>query len=238
MTRTGGSGCAFVFTCEHGGNRIPARYRSYFVGQQAQLDSHRGFDAGALTLAQDFARRFDAPLIAARTSRLLIDLNRSHGHRALYSEALLHAPARLREEVFERYYRPYRDLVTHQIEQSLKRVRCVVHISVHSFTPELNGVVRDADVGLLYDPGRGLEKALLSVWQPALRQALATMTIRRNYPYAGKSDGFTTALRARFDAAAYAGIEIEINQKHVQGDAAGWASLRKKLVTASALALK
>ena len=35
----------------------------------------------------------------------------------------------------------------------MSRGRRVIHISSHSFTPELNGKVRRADVGLLYDPG-------------------------------------------------------------------------------------
>ena len=40
-----------VLTCEHGGNRIPAAYAAYFQSAGAVLDSHRGFDAGALAVA-------------------------------------------------------------------------------------------------------------------------------------------------------------------------------------------
>ena len=40
--------------------------------------------------------------------------------------------------------------------------------------------------------------------------------MRRNYPYQGRGDGLTRYLRARFDDAAYCGIELEINQKHVR----------------------
>lgn len=38
-----------VITCEHGGNRIPVPYDDPFRTRQAALDSHRGFDPGALT---------------------------------------------------------------------------------------------------------------------------------------------------------------------------------------------
>ena len=42
----------YLITCEHGGNRIPPRYRDLFAGCEALLQSHRGYDPGALTLAR------------------------------------------------------------------------------------------------------------------------------------------------------------------------------------------
>ena len=38
-------------------------------------------------MARDLARAFGAPLFSSTISRLLVDLNRSIGHRALYSAA-------------------------------------------------------------------------------------------------------------------------------------------------------
>ena len=75
----------FLVTCEHGGNRIPRRYAKAFAAHRALLDSHRGWDAGALALARQLAKALDAPLIRSETSRLLVDLNRSEHHRALFS---------------------------------------------------------------------------------------------------------------------------------------------------------
>jgi predicted N-formylglutamate amidohydrolase len=75
----------FVITRDHGGNRIRAPYGSLFQRQRALLDSHRGYDAGALIMAKALARTFGAPAVAATTSRLLIDLNRSFGHPQLLS---------------------------------------------------------------------------------------------------------------------------------------------------------
>ena len=37
-----------VITCEHGGNRIPAPYRTCFAAVRRLPDSHRGYDPGAL----------------------------------------------------------------------------------------------------------------------------------------------------------------------------------------------
>ncbi|MEN9581780.1 MAG: hypothetical protein RJA70_4789, partial [Pseudomonadota bacterium] len=36
--------------------------------------------------------------------------------------------------------------------------------------------------------------------------------LRRKYPYLGKADGLTTALRREFAPAAYLGLELEVNQ--------------------------
>lgn len=227
---------ALVFSCEHGGNRIPARYRSYFVGCESQLASHQGYDAGALVLARDFAQALKCKLFAATISRLLIDLNRSRGHRDLYSKVLRSAPQFVRTEIFEAYYRPYRDCVTQEIAMLIAQSRRVVHVSVHSFAPRLRGVVRNVDVGLLYDPSRRTEKAFVVAWQQALRVAMPTMTIRRNYPYAGKADGLTTALRRIYDDRVYAGIEIEINQKHVMTAPKDWRAFRASLVETTCVA--
>ena len=77
-----------VITCEHGGNRIPRPYRDLFQAHQALLDTHRGFDPGALIMARELATAFAAPLVASTVSRLLVDLNRSIGHPRLHYEAI------------------------------------------------------------------------------------------------------------------------------------------------------
>ena len=59
----------FVITCEHGGNRIPAPYRDLFHARQTLLDSHRGYDPGALIMARVLATAFAAPLVASTVSR-------------------------------------------------------------------------------------------------------------------------------------------------------------------------
>jgi predicted N-formylglutamate amidohydrolase len=93
----------------------------------------------------------------------------------------------------------------------------VLHVAVHSFAPELNGVVRHADVGLLYDPARRGESAFCHRWADALRQEVPTLRVRANYPYRGTADGLTTFLRGRFGAGRYWGVELEVNQKHFIG---------------------
>jgi predicted N-formylglutamate amidohydrolase len=219
-----------LVTCEHGGNRIPAPYRALFGDQRALLDSHRGYDAGALVMARALARAFGAPQVTSTVSRLLIDLNRSIGHPQLFSAATRSAPPKLRAKIIERYYRPYRVQVERLVRQLLLRARQVIHISSHSFTPELDGQVRRADVGFLYDSGRRGEAELCARWKASLAALAPDLRIRRNYPYAGSGDGLASHLRLRFPHDRYVGIELEINQSIVFAAGRRWKALRCALI--------
>lgn len=224
---------AFVISCEHGGKRIPPRWRPLFSAHAALLASHRGYDKGALRMARELAAAFNAPLFAATVSRLLIELNRSPGHPRLYSDITRGLPDRERRDIFDTCYLPYRRAVEECIAGFVAQGRRVIHVSAHSFTPELDGEVRNADVGLLYDPKRPGERELCRRWRAALLQAAPAWRVRMNYPYAGSADGFTTWLRRRFGPGQYVGIELEINQKHVaSGAGSDWPGLRAALIAA------
>lgn len=219
-----------LITCEHGGNRVPGAWASLFAGHDELLASHRGWDPGALPLARELARKLEAPLYFATVSRLIIDLNRSVGHPRLYGPSTRPLPRAERERILARHYLPYRQRVEAHIRQALAPGRRVVHISSHSFTPELDGEVRHADVGLLYDPASPGEANLAHRWQVALKSAAPDLRVRRNYPYTGTSDGFTAYLRQCFGADGYVGIELEVNQKYALAGGPPWRRLRTLLV--------
>ena len=210
---------AVIVSCEHGGRRVPDEYRALFDGAAAQsaLDSHRAFDDGAADVARALAARVGAPLFVADTTRLVVDLNRSLGHPRLFSELTRGLDEDARARIVERYYRPYRDAVERAVGAAARRGP-VLHVSAHTFTPVLDGLERRADVGLLFDPRRAGEARFAAAWRDALRAALPAGTVvRRNFPYRGVSDGFTTWLRKRFAADAYRGLELEVNQRRVGG---------------------
>lgn len=230
MTARGAGTDAFIVTCEHGGNRIPATCRPLFRRHRALLATHRGYDPGALLMARDLAGALDAPLISSTVSRLVVDLNRSVGHPRLFFAATADAPAALRAAILARHYHPYRAEVEQLVARRVARGKRVIHISSHSFTPELDGHVRTADVGLLYHPGRRGEAALAARWKAALARSAPALRVRRNYPYAGKGDGLTQHLRRRFPADAYVGIELEVNQRIVFAAGRPWKALRGTLI--------
>ncbi len=216
----------FLVTCEHGGNRIPPAYLSLFRSHITLLNSHYGYDPGALTMARSLARALNAPMVSALVSRLLIDLNRPAGHPRLYSEITRNLPADTRVEIATLYHRPYQDEVERLVGESVARGRRVIHISSHSFTGELNGMVRHCDVGLLYHPGRIGEAALCARWKEELAEIAPEFRVRRNYPYQGKSAGLTAQLRLKHPANTYIGVELEINQAIVCGAGQSWSRLR------------
>jgi len=228
---------ALIVSCEHGGREVPAAYAGLFEGHASLLDSHRGWDPGALLLARQMAKAFGADLVGSRTTRLLVDLNRSVGHRQLFSELSRVLTRSERREVVTRFYRPHRDAIEGEIARRIAARRPVLHVASHSFTPVLDGEVRAADVGFLYDPRRPSEVNLAQRWLDELAGRAPALRLRRNYPYRGRGDGLATLLRRRFPDAAYAGIELEVNQRFVAQGGTAWARLRADLTAALAAAM-
>ena len=224
------AGRLVLVTCEHGGNRVPSDLAHHFRGMRRALDSHRGYDPGALVMARALARALQAPLVASTTTRLVVDLNRSISHAGAWSRATRALPDPMREQIVQRHYAPYRDGVEALVAAARDARREVVHFSSHSFTPVLDGHVRQADVGLLYDPSRPRESALCATIKAELHARAPSLRIRRNYPYAGTSDGLTTSLRKSYDDGQYAGIELELNQAIVAREPASWRWLRNALI--------
>jgi predicted N-formylglutamate amidohydrolase len=201
-----------LLTCEHGGNEIPEEYQKYFKNAGNVLQSHRGYDPGAMDLFYLLRELADFSYYS-KTSRLLIELNRSLHHPRFFSEFTKNISSTEKNDIIEGFYLPYRNLVEKWISETLKKGEKVLHISVHSFSPELNGNVRNADIGLLFDPSKTEEKKYCKILKKQLLLTGPQFRVRFNYPYLGKADGFTTYLRKKFPR-NYSGIELEINQKY------------------------
>lgn len=195
-----------LVTCEHGGNAVPAEYADLFAGAADVLESHRGHDPGALLVALQLAEACAAPIIISRTTRLLVELNRSPHSPELFSEFTRDLTDEVRARIVAGHYTPYR----RQVER-LARIAPTLHVSMHSFTDVFHGVRRELDVGVLFDPGRPAEAA----FGRRLMQLLASDTpliVHENQPYLGTDDGLTTYLRTQLPDTQYAGIEIELRQ--------------------------
>tara|TARA_R110002073_G_scaffold40547_6_gene115385 strand:+ start:45724 stop:46416 length:693 start_codon:yes stop_codon:yes gene_type:complete len=204
-----------LVTCEHGGNDIPAEYKKYFIEKDA-LKTHRGYDLGAINLFNYLAPLSDASFYST-TSRLLVELNRSLFHKQLFSEFTKGISKDEKAEILKQYYIPYRSAVEHKIAAYIAAKQQVFHLSIHSFTPQLNEKKRNCDIGLLYDSTKNPEQQFCKNFKAALLKQNPNLNVRSNYPYLGKADGFTTFLRKLFPT-NYLGVEIEINQKFVSNE--------------------
>lgn len=204
-----------VVSCEHAGNDIPPDHAALFVSPEARraLESHRGWDPGSLEVAEGLAPVVDAPLVVQRVSRLLVECNRSLDHPRLFSEFSRRLSDTQRAEVVERYWREHREQVRTTVRSAIAGAT-VVHVGVHTFTPEWKGRRRATDVGLLHDPRRPAEAGLVRRWRRAMTASpdLGGLAIHLNRPYRGWTDGLTTTLRAELPGSCYLGIELEVSQ--------------------------
>ena len=226
----------WLVSCEHGGNRVPKEFAPRFAAAADVLATHRGYDLGALEVARAFGRRLGVTPLTATTTRLVVDLNRSPGNRNVFSAYTRSLTAAERAAALAEHYWPYRTAVEQAVAGAVAAGEAALHVSAHSFTPELRGEVRNCDVGFLYDPrGRG-EVQFVEAWYAALSAAAPELVLRRNYPYRGVSDALVTHLRRRYAKRGYVGMELELNQKHVGSH--GWrglvAVLAATLATAAA----
>ncbi|TWU38427.1 N-formylglutamate amidohydrolase [Novipirellula artificiosorum] len=199
------------------------------------LRSHRGYDPGAweasiqvaLGLFPDSAEesmlavdpndfgvfRQERPhctWLASKTTRLLVDLNRSSDASDVFSKFTGPLAAAERDELLASWHRPYRDAVEAEVARRIECHRCVVHLSIHTFTPRIAGRWRPIDVGLLFDPARTGEATFCEAWKVACSPISTKLRVAYNQPYLGTDDGLTTHLRGCFGDASYLGIEVEI----------------------------
>lgn len=204
-----------LITCEHGGYEIPGPYCHLFTGAEETLRSHRGWDLGALDLAQSLGADLAAPVIFSTTCRLLVELNRSLDQPDLFSEFTGDLQPDEKRRLLDDHYHPYRNSVRSALTRAIGGGERALHLSIHSFTPRLGDEVRAVEAGILFDPARPAEAALAEWWLPRLRAR--GLDARPNEPYKGTDDGLTTALRAELGARAYAGLELEVRSDLLTG---------------------
>ena len=196
-----------MLTCEHASNCLPAVFKKAVPADV--LKTHRAYDIGA---AQVFRKlvKFAKPEFSCegKYSRLFVDLNRTITNKSAFSDFLRNNESAKTQATA--YWNEYRTAIEKFVKANAKKE--IVHLGIHSFTPVLNGKVRNADIGILYDPSRPQERAYANVIKAEIKRLHPEMKVRFNYPYKGTSDGLTTTLRKKFGP-RYAGLEIEINQK-------------------------
>ena len=184
-----GSG-QYVIVCEHASNFIPEDLDDLGL-LVPQLASHIAWDAGALGVARILSNELDAPLVAAKTSRLVYDCNRAPGVKSAVVEESdgiiisgnvgITDEDRLARE--NRIYQPFatslRDCLAHRDANG----QTSTIVTVHSFTPILNGVKRYLDLGVLHDTDRRLADQIM-----AIAHLDGTLRVRRNEPYSAEDD--------------------------------------------------
>ncbi len=201
-----------LITCEHAGNKIPRKFMKYFSSEYSVLNTHKAYDIGASIIFNKLSPLADFSL-STPISRLLIEANRSIHSKKLFSKFTRDLIDSQKDEIVNKYYNPYR-LTIEQFVRDKCNHKKLWHLSIHTFTPVLNNKKRIADIGILFNPKSKLEKEISRLLKSSFQKSFPEFVIKFNYPYLGKSDGFTTYLREKYNYKKYAGIELEINQKY------------------------
>jgi predicted N-formylglutamate amidohydrolase len=205
-----------VLICEHASNRIPDAYLGLGLSE-VQRRMHIAWDPGALEVATDLAQRLDAPLVYARYSRLLLDLNRAPGAAdaiALSSEDIPipgnHGIGAAEQQLRQRQiYQPFHAAIDALLERRLRAGVPTAVVSIHSFTPVYRGQPRPWQVGVIAQHDRRLADGLLA----ALRRE-SGLCVGDNQPYA-PADGVYHTIERHGEARRLPCVMIEIRQDHL-----------------------
>jgi predicted N-formylglutamate amidohydrolase len=216
----------FLLICDHASRKFPSVLGS--LGLDASvLERHIAWDIGAADVARHLSRRFDAPLVLAGYSRLVIDLNRTlddptsiaqesdgveiPGNRKLDPAA--------RAERAQALFHPYHGAIEARLDAFSAQGRVPAVISIHSFTPTMNGFARPWHIGVLWDRDPRIAEPLLE----ALKREPGAV-IGDNEPYSAREpNGYSADHHAA--RCGYPHIEIEIRQDLIDSSerAAVWA---------------
>ncbi|TXC85144.1 N-formylglutamate amidohydrolase [Luteibaculum oceani] len=197
-----------IISCEHYSNELPHEFSNLFAQNEKVAETHRAYDIGAKLIFSGLQKLAFASFYYPY-SRLLIEVNRSLHHPKLFSEFSKKLDKQTRKNLINSYYLPYRNKVEKACWGQIVEGKEFLHLSVHSFTPVLGNEIRNADIGLLYDPKNPIEREFAKKFKESIRAIDPNLKVRFNYPYLGTADGFTTYLRKKLGP-KYAGIELEV----------------------------
>ena len=217
----------FVFACDHAGRRVPRALGDLGLAPE-HFERHIAYDIGIEPVARKLAAAFDAPLVAQRYSRLVIDCNRpthvpasiptiSEATPIPGNEGL--APA-AREARIAALFRPYHDTLEGILEARATAGIPTILIAMHSFTPVYNGASRPWRLGLLYDRDARLAGAMLRILNDD-----AAPYIGDKLPYAvSEESDYTLPVHGERRGLLHAGLEIRQDQIGERRGQAAWAT--------------
>jgi len=179
------------------------------------LQSQAGWDHGAFDIASRLSDAVGVPVHAGAFTRMFVDLNRAADHADVIPAVCYGAPvpgnvhlsAGDRQARLDLFHAPYWQAIRRDVQARLVDCGEVLHLSSHSFAPELDPQNRTFDVGVLYDPTHDYEAELAEKLMFQLRGA--GIDVRANQPYSGTGPAVCTSLREELRGQRYAGIEIE-----------------------------
>jgi predicted N-formylglutamate amidohydrolase len=199
-----------LLVCDHASRLLPAALGNMGLDPFA-LRCHLALDIGAAALTGRLANKLSLTAVLCQYSRLVVDCNRQlmdpgaflefgdgvvvTGNRNLHA-----ADKKIRADEI---YWPYHNAVASQVERLLAAGQPPVFVSLHSFTPVINGQYRPWEVGVLWDTDRATAEIFIQDFRAA------GFHVGDNEPYSGKSpQDFTVDHHAESIGLPHVGVEI------------------------------
>lgn len=216
-----------VFSCDHASNRIPRVFGDFGLTAD-QREDHIAWDIGAARVAEILSDAFDAPAVFSGYSRLVIDCNRrpddvssippvSDGIAIRGNESLTQTT---RAERMETFFEPFQYAVGAMMNRTIPGAALAL-VSVHSFTPRMNGFDRPWHVGALWER----DDRIAAPFMAALA-ARGDVVVGDNLPYSfSRPRGFTLDSHAWEKGIACMGIEVRQDLIADEAGAARWAAI-------------
>jgi len=223
-----------LITCDHASRRVPRSLHNLGL-DAASLRLHIGWDIGAADVSRGLARRLDAPAILAGYSRLVIDCNRdldnptsmpavSDGVPVPGNQDL--GPAARAQRV-EALFKPYHRAVEAALDGFAARGHHPAVLSIHSFTPVMNGVARPWHIGILWDKDPRMAVPMLA----ALRRE-AGLVVGDNEPYSAREPaGYTVRTHAEKRGLPHLNVEIRQDLLATDSGTTEWAERLARVLT-------
>ncbi len=210
-----------LVVADHAGNAVPAALNGLGLAP-SMLERHIALDRGSRAVATGLAQRLDAPALLANYSRLVVDLNRqlddptafienSDGQPIPGNQTLDEAAKKQRQDAI---YHPYHDAIDELADEFLARGTTPAIVSIHSFTPRLDGRDRPWHTGVLWDRDPRIARPLIE----RLRRR-GDLVVGDNEPYSGRHAADYT-IDHHAEARGLPNVSIEIRQDLLE-DAAG-----------------
>lgn len=208
-----------LISCEHGSNKVPAKYMHLFGEKKLLLKTPQAYEVGALKIAEFIQDKLNCDLVTAKVSRLLIDCDHGLHHRNCFSKYSKKLSLEEKGELIDTYYHPYHNTIKKKIIAHIEKEQQVLHLSIHTFQPILKRILLNTAVGVLYHPHRHAEKEVSRIIHSLLLQQTPSYKTRMNYPFSGKNDFVLQSFRKQFEEKDYLGIKLDINQALLSSDA-------------------
>ncbi len=217
-----------LFVSDHSGRAIPEHMRQLGLADWV-MDKHVAWDIGSGDVARLLAERFDATLISASYSRLVIDTNRppedstlcitlSEGIAIPGNMGLDDTAIAARKAAF---FDPYHAAIEARLAEIAQRDVAPAIIAIHSCTPVYDQVVRPWHVGVLWDKDPRIAVPLLEHLD-----ALPEVNVGDNEPYSGK-DPHDYTMDHHGEGGRLPHVSIEVRQDLIDTPegAAEWAGV-------------